>query len=152
MRYSITVFHFGPEWKRAVAALHMADKKIPDDVNESLREVAYRAAAGAKAKALTIPAHGPKHRGTRRRLSRGVGVRRSPGGYRVTTSMPPGEEALPRGFETQWHHPVFGGMPHVVQHSHYPWFSGPMADQKDYAFRRVIRDLHNAAEFVDRMV
>lgn len=140
----------GPEWKTVQLALAFVERKLPLDIHGEVREATYRGAAKAKAKALTIPAHGPKHRGTRRTLSRGVGVRRTAYGYRVTTSMPPGEQALPRGFEHQWRHPVFGGPAWVIQHSHYPWFTEPISNEHDNLFRGIVRALNDAAQTIDR--
>jgi len=140
------------EFRRAAFALGRVNDQIPRENDRIVRTSTMRGVAKAKAKALTIPARGPKHRGTRKRVSRGVGYRRTPLGYRITTSMPPGEELLPWGFEHQWAHPVYGGPSWVIQHSHYPWFTEPIADEYDFLLREFTSNLRRAAQSVDRMV
>lgn len=146
-----TRIRFGPEWKRAPVALTYVDKRLPRDIANTMLETTQRGVASASAKALTIPAKKGNSKGTRKLVSRGVHYRKSSQGYRILTSMPAGMEMLPRGYASQWHHPVFGGEPHVLQQSHYDWFVGPIADEYDFAYRNLVSDLNNAADTIDKM-
>lgn len=149
MQYRV---HFGDEFKRAIIALGVIDKQIPRDNDRATKAATQRGVVRAKANALRLPARGVKHRGTRARMSRGVGYHKTPLGYRATTSMPPGEEALPRGFESQWRHPVYGGPVSVVQHSHIQWFTDAFEDQHSFLMVALIGNLVRAAKTVDDMV
>lgn len=96
------------------------------------------AVAVAKEKALQLPSKPPVDRGTRRRLSSGVGRRRTRYGYRVTTSMP-GMSWYPRAIQSQWRHPTFGHRPIVTQVERWDWFIGPISDLHD-DMEREMRD------------
>lgn len=140
----------GPEWDRAVLALGLSDKQLPLRIARTMSNTAHRAAGNAQGAILKMPVHGSKHRGTRGTVARGVRVRSRGGGQRITTSMPNGMEALPRGFQSQWGHPVYGhGW--VMQAPHYDWFFGPISSEYDNAVRGLHRDLENQAQFVANM-
>lgn len=96
------------------------------------------AVAVAKEKALRLPSKPPTDRGTRRRLSAGVGRRKTRYGYRVTTSMP-GMFWYPRAIQSQWRHPTFGHRPIVTQVEQWDWFLGPISDLHD-DMEREMRD------------
>lgn len=144
---------FGPEWERAVAALAAADKEFPKKLDKTTRMIANVAVLKAKAKAMQIPAKGRYTRDTRETIARGVRSRKSnrTGGRRITTAMPLGEEMLPRGFQSQWTHPVFGkGM--TVQAPHFDWFIGPIGSEYDETLRAYNHDINEIIRQVDRMV
>jgi hypothetical protein len=105
---------------------------------ETVDRFALLAMAVAKEKALRLPSKPPTDRGTRRRLSAGVGRRKTKHGYRVTTSMP-GMSWYPRAIQSQWRHPTFGHRPIVSQVEAWDWFIGPISDLHD-DMARAIRD------------
>lgn len=152
---------FGPEWERAVKALTAADKDFPKKLDATTKKIAAKAILKARAKAMAIPARGNSDRGrsspgpwsTRRKLARGVQSRKSnrTGGRRITTSMPAGMEMLPRGFQSQWYHPVFG-QGQVIQESNFDWFLGPISNEYDNALRGFHGDMEEIARQIDRMV
>lgn len=103
----------GPQLRAIANELRAIDKRFPGQLRTALRKVARGVQRDVQAAALELPAHGVKHTGLRDRLAAGVGIRTSVGaraGVRFTTSMPPGQEMLPRGEDSGvkgWRHPVF---------------------------------------------
>lgn len=97
-----------------------------------------------------MPTHGKKHRGTRARVAKGTRSRKMAGrlGRSITTSMPPGEEAIPRGFTASFRHPVFGGPAWVNQVHNYDWFMGPIASVREEAADALHDDLEATARLI----
>lgn len=136
---------------RAVRLLAAFEKEFPQKVDKILLREANAAAKRAQAAIVRAPT-GSSRRRTRQRIARGVGVRRSrKGGYRITTKMPAGEEMLPRGFASQWFHPVFGTPITVLQSVHYDWLVGPAGEGKDSATRKIIGELEDGADRIARL-
>lgn len=112
-------------------ALVDASDTIPDDLRTALRRASERLAVRAAARAKEEPAFGPKHTGLRDAVADGVGVVDTPGGVRITTSMPEEDEAIiPRGLDNRirgWRHPVFGNRhTWVTQRGAFSWFMDEM--------------------------
>lgn len=143
-------FDYGPEWERAQRALVYARKTANERFAVTQKRVTEQAIAKVREEALRLPAHGKKHRGTRALIARGIQSKRTRRGRRIVTEMPRGMEMLPRGFESQWHHPVFGrGM--VIQAPQTDWFIDPIAHFHHPLKSALEQDLQNMAQDIDRM-
>lgn len=149
----------GPEFKRVMAALRRMDSSLPGELRKKLRKAGNRGVKAAKAGALGMiqssSSHRYGHHGTRRQVARGVrllvssGSARYPVRMRIITVMPPGMEMLPRGFESEWHHPVFGDhTEEVIQHSNVDWFMGPIQSEMPLVRSEIQLLLREAADKV----
>lgn len=151
---NIEVEKKGP-WLRILAELAQEDHEFPAKIDKILFAAAQKGAAKASAKILAAPT-GSSKRHTRARISRGVGVRRAGGrskqfrGYRITTKMPLGEEMLPRGFASEWVHPVFGHPIFVLQQVHYDWFIGPIGEEKASTTEDILRAMEDQVDKIAR--
>jgi hypothetical protein len=123
-------FTFGQEWKEVNRRLRLAGEKgLQKELRKAVREAAKPGRDAAKLAARTIPVKGPRSRGLRRRMVRGVGIQADARRVRIVTRMPKGLEMLPRGFDTAkgWRHPLFGNRDKWVQQPGHPWFRKTIA-------------------------
>jgi hypothetical protein len=127
---------FGPEWRSVLLAMDRERETIPMKLKSALVEETPETVSEAKKAALRLPAKGRKHTGLRGRIAAGVGARPTPGGIRITTSMPSHDEAIiPRGMDRTmgWRHPVYGNQNVWVRQRGYSWFRETVADnRRDY--------------------
>lgn len=118
-------FQFGREWKAVQRQLrHAGATGLRKELRKAVREAAKPGRNAAKAAARAIPAAGPRSRGLRRRIARGVGVEVTGTRVRIVTRMPKGMEMLPRGFDTAkgWRKPLFGDRERWFTQPGHPWF------------------------------
>lgn len=140
-----TVVH-GPEWQATVDALREVDDTLSERFKRALEDAARPTLEELRRAALALPAHKAKHTGLRARIGAGVGVRVAAKGIRFTTSMPPGEEELPRGEdsgERGWRHPVFGHDTWVHQRGG-SWFRSTISNDRP-RFERAFTDVLDEA-------
>lgn len=125
----------GDRLDRAIAVLADGRDEMAERIGEVLYHLAEDRARVAAAAVLLEPTHGDKHTGLRERVAEGVAVRDISGGVAVTTSMPAGEEAIPRGFDRavsfranrgSWRHPLFDDMSKWYRNENgaFSWFIG----------------------------
>lgn len=124
------------ELTRASAALGKAEKDIGRQLVDIIWDGAVDVANEAARVVQTLPTHGRVHTGLRKRIARGIDVKRLPGGkVRIRTTMAdPDEAIIPRGFDSPlkgfWH-PVFGDQgERVTQRPNVPykWFRDTVDD------------------------
>jgi hypothetical protein len=147
----------GREIARAAAALRAIDKKLPTKFRTELRKASKPAVAKVKQTVRKMPVKGTAgSTGLRRRVARGVRVQASTKtGVRIVTSMPAGEEVLPRGLDSRtsirgWRHPVFGRSGIWVRQAGGSWFMEPIAEQKPALDRAMQAVLDDAAATIAR--
>lgn len=144
------------ELTRAVAALGKAEKDIGRQLVDIIWDGAVDAAEAAALAVQRIPAKGREHTGLRKRIARGIDVKRLPGGkVRIRTTMADHDEAIiPRGFDSPlkgfWH-PVFGDMDpedRVTQRPGVPyrWFRDTVAESQPIIERNLEQMLDDEAE------
>lgn len=140
----------GDDVAAAVRALTEADTSLPGAFQKTIRLKAAESARQASEKALQEPAFGAKHTGLRDEVASGVAVESTPGGAKISTSMPNTDEAIiPRGLDggRGWRHPVFGHRSTWVrQHGAFSWFSETIAAGADDIEHGLGDDLDAAAE------
>lgn len=148
----------GEQFERAAAALASVARTIPRDIDDEIEDVAVDLAEKAAMKVQAVRMRTPGHErstGLRRRIARGIGVTRLPGGgSRVTTSMSDSDEAvIPRGFDSPakgFRHPVFGNKDNwVTQTPADGWFRETIDDAVRILPDRIEEVLDDAAEFID---
>lgn len=153
----------GPEFERVARALRELDSTLPTALRKELRAAASGATKDVRRSILQMPTRpglggARKSRGTRRRVARGVSVQAKVGGgrfsrgasFRIVTKMPDGEEILPRGFSSMFHHPLFDTNIEMLQEHYYDWFIGPIGDHKTDLQTEIHRILRKYSEMVDR--
>ncbi|MEU6674757.1 hypothetical protein [Streptomyces sp. NPDC046925] len=145
----------GDEWKRVSLALREVDRDLPDKLRKAMREAARPAAEDAKRRVKSLPVHGRKHTGLRRRVASGVAIQAGAGrglGVRIVTGMrDPQEASLPRYLDDPrgWRHPVFGQRDvWVTQHTGGSWFRATIAEHRPQMAHELERVLENAAETI----
>lgn len=140
------------ELTRAAAALGKAERDIGRRLVDTIWDGAVDVANEAARVVQALPTHGRVHTGLRKRIARGIDVKRLPGGkVRVRTTMAdPDEAIIPRGMDSPlkgfWH-PVFGDMDpedRVTQRPGVPyqWFRDTMGQAEP-----IIE--HNLEEMLD---
>ncbi|WP_157251036.1 hypothetical protein [Nonomuraea typhae] len=142
-------FQFGREWKEVNRRLRLAGEKgLQKELRKAVREAARPGRDAAKIAARTIPAKGPRSRGLRRRIARGVGIQADARRVRIVTRMPAGMEMLPRGFDTPkgWRHPVYGNRERWVQQPGHPWFRSTIAKTAPQAREEMRAAMERVAE------
>ncbi|MGI5288027.1 hypothetical protein ACQEVF_32445 [Nonomuraea polychroma] len=123
-------FEYGQEWRELNRRLrHAGEKGLTRELRKAVREAAKPGRDAAKLAARAIPAKGPRSRGLRRRMARGVGIQATGTRVRIVTRMPAGMEMLPRGFDTEkgWRKPLFGDRERWFQQPGHPWFRSTIA-------------------------
>lgn len=123
-------FEFGREWREVNRRLrHAGDKGLARELRKAVRKAATPGRNAAKTAARAIPAKGPRSRGLRRRMARGIGIQVTGTRVRIVTRMPKGMEMLPRGFDTAkgWRKPLFGNRQRWFQQPGHPWFRQTIA-------------------------
>jgi hypothetical protein len=142
----------GPEWGNVVRALGFEDEILPAKLHFTLRRDAELNAQRAKQRVARLPVRGHAgHTGLRERVAAGVRVTGSLGFYRITTSMPSGQEIIPRGLDRAigWTHPVFG---HDVEVRQRPfrsgWFLDTFQGAQEEMASHLEDDLEDAADFI----
>lgn len=151
-KFSVEV-HTGKEWTRTINALRHQAAQIDDKLQSAFRAAAKQTVVLVKAAAAEIPATQGRHSGVRKRLARGVQSRPRKSSVRITSSMPVGEEALPRAFDspvTGWFHPTFGHEPTVHQ---FPgttdgWFRDTIFDDEERYERAAEEVLEEAVNII----
>lgn len=147
-----TIVH-GPEWQATVDALDEVDHTLSEKFRAALEEAARPTLVELQRAALGLPAHRDKHTGLRGRIAAGVGMKTTVKGVRITTSMPHGQEELPRGEDNGmrgWRHPVYGNRDVWVQQRGASWFKSTISDDRP-RFERALGDvLDRACEEIDR--
>lgn len=145
----------GEEFARVGRALREVDAELPGQLRKDLRTAARPLVAMVKEKVRSLPTHGIRHTGLRRRVAAGVGIRvglRT--GVTITTSMQkPSEAIIPRGMDSRngWRHPVFGNRDNwVQQRTGGSWFREPLASRHDEIERSLHHILEEAANTIDR--
>jgi hypothetical protein len=124
----------GSEWGRVARALGAEDHALPHRLHSTLRGDAEDAAREAADRVRSLPVKGRGHTGLRQRVAAGLRVTGISGFFRVTTSMPSGQEIIPRGLDRKsgWTHPVFGHSPTVRQRPYRSgWFLDTFQDSSD---------------------
>lgn len=147
-----TVIH-GPEWQATADALREVDDTLSEKFKRALEDAARPTLEELRRAALGLPARGAKHTGLRGRIAAGVGSHATVKGIRFTTSMPPGQEELPRGEDNGlrgWRHPVFGDRDVWVQQRGGSWFKNTIADQRPVFERALTAVLDDAANTIAR--
>ena len=146
-KFSIEI-NTGPEWDRTIAELRHQEHSIGREIKSAIEDSAKETSKILRTEALEIPATSGHHTGIRRRMARGVKVRKRPTGVRIEADMHADEVALSRGFDNPvegWFHPTFGDDP--LQHQ-FPgtsdgWFIQPATDdfeRYDEAVEQVLED------------
>lgn len=135
----------GPEWGRVENALGDEERSLPTRLHFQLRQGAEEEAEEARQRVRRLPTRGRGHTGLRERVAAGVRVAGASGFYRITTSMPSGQEIIPRGLDRKsgWTHPVFGHSWSVRQR---PLRSGWFLDSFDDGRREISEDLEEEME------
>lgn len=144
------------ELTRASAALGKAEKDIGRQLVDIIWDGAVDVAEEAALVVQRLPVRGRKHTGLRKRIARGIDVKRLPGGkVRVRTTMTdPDEAIIPRGMDSPlkgfWH-PVFGDMDpedRVTQRPGVPyrWFRDTMGEAQPIIERNLEEMLDDEAE------
>jgi len=147
-----TIVH-GPEWQATADALREVDETLSEKFKAALEKAARPTLEELRRAALELPAHKGKHTGLRARIAAGVGVTTQSKGVRITTSMPPGQEELPRGEDNGlrgWRHPVFGNRDVWVQQRGGSWFKNTIADDRPRFEKSLGAVLDEACQMVDR--
>jgi hypothetical protein len=147
--------HLGEEWRRVSLALRDVDKNLPGKLRKSMRDAARPAAEDAKRRVKSLPVHGAKHSGLRRRVASGVAIQAGAGrglGVRIVTGMrDPQERNLPRYLDDSrgWRHPTFGHRDRWVhQDTGGSWFRAPIAEHRPQMTRDLQQVLDDAAETI----
>lgn len=144
----VTVFVSAPDGlDDLIARYRAAETKFPVIARRTPDRYSRLAMQVARGKALALPSKAPVDRGTRARLSRGVGRRPTRHGYRVTTSMP-GMTWYPRAIQGSWSHPVFGSQFEVIQRENWDWFIGPIGSLHDEMRAAVAEDVKDMAHWL----
>jgi hypothetical protein len=123
----------GPEWGRVENALEHEEHSTPARLHFELRQSAEEVAEEARQRVRQLPTRGRGHTGLRERVAAGVRVTGVSGFYRITTSMPSGQEIIPRGLDRRagWTHPVFGNPWSVRQRPlRSGWFMDSFQDEQ----------------------
>ncbi|AZM51760.1 hypothetical protein DMA15_03510 [Streptomyces sp. WAC 01529] len=147
--------HLGEEWRRTALALRHVDRELPGQLRKAMRDAAKPAAEDAKRRVKSLPVHGRKHSGLRRRVASGVTIQAGAGrglGVRIVTNMrDPQERNLPRYLDDPrgWRHPVFGNRHEwVQQHTGGSWFRATIAEHRPEMVRELEHVLGEAAETI----
>lgn len=144
---------FGPQFRAVAEALREVDDTLTPKFKNALESAAAPVLAELKAAALRLPAHKLKHTGLRARIAAGVGMKRTFQGVRFTTSMPPGEEELPRGEDSGlkgWRHPVYGNQNNWVHQIGGSWFRETIANDRPQFENKMQDVLDQARDQIDR--
>lgn len=147
-----TIVH-GPEWQATVDALREVDETLSDKFRAALEEAARPTIEQLRRAALALPAHKAKHTGLRGRIAAGVGITVQSRGVRITTSMPAGQEELPRGEDNGlrgWRHPVFGNRDVWVSQHGGSWFKNTISDDRPNFEHALGSVLDKACNDIDR--
>jgi hypothetical protein len=148
----LTRARFGPEWGRVERALGAEDHTLPTRLHFTLHRAAEQRAELARQRVRHLPVRGRSgHTGLRERVAAGVRVVGGLGFWRITTSMPSGQEIIPKGLDRKqgWTHPVFGHDPTVRQRPFRSgWFLDTFQDSQDEIASRLDDDLEDAADTV----
>jgi len=153
---------FGPEWPATVAALRVADERLPNWINDVMEAPVRAAAMRAQAAVMRVDVQGgPTHStGMRARVAAGVGVRVGPtrmrngSSFRINTTMREQDEVIiPRGLDRAagWRHPLWGNKNHwyVSRPTRPGWFTDTIADSGDEIEEGITRALERAASLID---
>jgi hypothetical protein len=140
----------GPEFDRVGDALDREDDLLPSRTHKTLRDATKKLAgeAASKVRVLQIRGRSGKHTGLRQRVAAGVHVTGAGGLYRIGTSMPKGQEIIPRGLDraSGWTHPVFGSSWTVRQTPvRTGWFTGTISDGEPSITRALEDNLEDSA-------
>jgi hypothetical protein len=142
----------GPEWGRVAKALGVEDDALPSRLHFRLRRDVEANAEQAAQRVRRLPVRGNAgHTGLRERVAAGLRVTGSLGFWRITTSMPSGQEIIPRGLDRTagWTHPVFGHDPVVRQRPYRSgWFLDTFQDAQDDMASHLEGVLEDAADFI----
>lgn len=145
----------GDEWRRTSLALREVDGRLPKELRKSMRQTAKPAADDAKRRVRSLPVHGAKHSGLRRRVAAGVAIQAGAGrglGVRIVTGMKdPQERNLPRYLDDPrgWRHPTFGHRDRWVdQNTGGSWFRATIAEHRPQMTRDLQQVLEEAAETI----
>lgn len=145
----------GDEWRRTSAALREADRSLPGELRRAMRDAARPAAEDAKRRVKSLPVHGRKHTGLRRRVAAGVAIQAGAGrglGVRIVTGMKdPQERKLPLYLDDPrgWRHPVFGNRHEWVhQDTGGSWFRATIAEHRPQMTRDLQQVLEEAAKTI----
>lgn len=148
----VTRARFGPEWRRVENALGTQERALPPQLHFSLRRDAEARAEEARSRVRRLPVRGNAgHTGLRERVAAGLRVTGSLGFFRITTSMPSGQEIIPRGLDRKvgWTHPVFGHGPTVRQRPYRSgWFLDTFQDDQAAMAANLEDELEDAADYV----
>ena len=144
----------GSEWKRVDAALRAVDARLAEEFRTELRGAAEILARRTQQEVMQIPVHTGNHSGLRARVAKGVGVKLTQTGVRVTTSMNDRDERnLPAYLDIMqgWRHPVFGNRSvWVRQGTGGSWFRETLEGGQDMIAQRLEEIFDNAARTISR--
>lgn len=142
----------GPEWGRVAKAVGFTDDRLPSQLHFTLRHDAEARADEARQRVRRLAVRGSAgHTGLRERVAAGLRITGGLGFYRITTSMPSGQEIIPRGLDrkTGWTHPVFGRDDSVRQRPYRSgWFLDTFQDAQEGMAANLEDVLEDAADFI----
>jgi hypothetical protein len=142
----------GPEWDRVARVIGAQDNSLPSRLHFSLRRDAEQRAEQARERVRRLPVRGSAgHTGLRERVAAGVHVTGGLGFWRITTSMPSGQEIIPRGLDRKigWTHPVFGRDDTVRQRPFRSgWFLDSFQDGQEAMAANLEDVLEDAADVI----
>lgn len=152
MAQTVVIFA-GPEWGNVARALEAEEHHIQPEIHSALRSAAEQRAEEARGRVRRLAVRGTsgKHTGLRERVAAGLRVTGASGFYRITTSMPSGQEIIPRGLDRKsgWTHPVFGRSDTVRQRPYRSgWFLDTFQEAGDEIASQVEDVLEDAADTI----
>lgn len=141
--------------RRVANELRAVNARFPREFRKQLAQAVKPLINQAKAKIRSMPTHGAKHTGLRRRIARGtkasIATSRAPHVAVVVRMKEPAEKNIPGFIDRQagWRHPVFGNRNvWVHQESGISWFKETMQDGRKETRRRLQRVINEAVDSI----
>lgn len=143
--------------RRVANELRAVNAAFPRRFRKQLEQVVKPLVNQARARIRSMPTHGARHSGLRRRIARGTRASVATGGTPhvsvVVRMKDPEEKNIPAYIDRRqgWRHPVFGNRNvWVRQESGISWFKETMQDGKKETRSRLIRVINDAVDSITR--